>query len=682
MTSPQAGELLHVRVADLTISPRNVRKTPSSTINELAASIWSHGLMQNLTVTTSTSRKKNAAAYEVIAGGRRLLALQQLISQRILPKDHEVLCILRDVSGAEEASIAENMHEAMHPADEFEAFKGLIDAGSSVDDVAARFGVTPLVVRRRLKLANISPRLIDEYRAGNVKLDQLTALAISDNHADQERVWDSAKGWNRNPQALREALVDKAIDASRDRLARFVGLDAYEAAGGPVTRDLFSDGGGYIGDGQLLKRLAMEKLEAIADQVRAENWSWVEARDKLDYSEEHSFGRSQPKKRQATTEEAAQLEQLEARARQLDDLLQDDDSTEEQQAEFDRVEAEIANLKAGLEDYTERQKSRAGAIVTIDHSGVVEIHRGMIKPAKDGKKPRDLPADDGNSETPTQAPQAPTLSATLVQKLTAHRTAALQALVAGAPAVALTALLYALVPDVFQSSLGHRFRYDAVAKVSITDQRGSVSSASADMEASPAWQSMEASVARWEDRMPGEDEDLFTWLQDLSQADQLDLLAVCVAHSINTFAQREDSAGHARANQLAEAVDLDMADWWQPTADSYLASVPASRRIEAVREAAGEETAAGLEGMKKADMIAAAEGHLDGRRWLPEVLRRPVTKPASNAPASKKTNQAPIRYRDEAGNTWTGRGKRPTWLTKSLESGKTLEDFLVMPEAA
>ncbi|AEI76524.1 hypothetical protein CNE_1c11690 [Cupriavidus necator N-1] len=673
MSTPQAGDLLHVRIDQLAISPRNVRKTPSSTINELAASILSHGLMQNLTITATTNRKKNAAPYEVIAGGRRLQALQQLMAERKLPKDHEVLCILREAGDAEEASIAENMHEAMHPADEFEAFKVLIDAGSSVDDVAARFGVTPLVVRRRLKLANVSPRLITEYRAGNIKLDQLTALAISDNHADQERVWDTATPWQRNPTYLREALVDKAIDASRDRLARFVGLDAYEAAGGPVTRDLFSNGGGYIGDAKLLQRMAMEKLEGIADQVRAEGWSWVEAREKLDYSEQHSFGRSQAKKRDTTAEEAAQLEQLEMRARQLDDLLQDEDSTDEQQAEFDQVEAEIANLKTGLEDYTERQKSRAGAIVTIDHAGAVEIHRGLIKPTKDGKKPQDLHAESEGGETPTQAPQEKSLPATLIHKLTAHRTVALQALVAESPTVALTALLYALVPDVFHSSLNYRHRYDAVAKVSITDQRGSASSATSDIEASPAWQRMEASVARWEDRLPGEADDLFTWLQELSQADQLDLLAVCVAHSINTFEQREDAAGHARANQLAEALDLDMADWWQPTAGSYLASVPAARRIEAVREAAGEEAAAGLAGMKKGDMIAAAEGHLDGRRWLPALLRRPIPPKAAAKPTSRKPA---VRYRDELGNTWTGRGKRPGWVEAALASGKTLDDLL------
>lgn len=669
MTAPQAGDLLHVRVDQLAISPRNVRKTPSSTINELAASILAHGLMQNLTITATTSRKKNAAPYEVIAGGRRLQALQQLVAERKLTKDHEVLRILRKADDAEEASIAENMHEAMHPADEFEAFKGLIDAGSTVEDVAARFGVTPLVVRRRLKLANISPRLIAEYRAGAIALDQLSALAISDSHEDQERVWDGASHWQRDPRNLREALLEQAVDASRDRLARLVGVEAYEAAGGPFVRDLFNEGSGFIGDAALLRRLAIEKLEAIAEQVRAEGWSWVESRAKLDYSEQLSFGRSQPKKRKATDEESAQLEQLDARARELDELLQGDNATEEQEAEFDRIEAEIDNLKARLDAYTERQMAKSGAIVTVDLSGTVEIHRGLIKPSKDGKKPKDLPADSDDDSPLT--PKKEQLSATLVHRLTAHRTAALQAMVAETPAVALVALLFALVPQAFRS-LDSRYRYENVAKVSITEQRSTVSRASSDMEASRAWQSMEASMARWEDRLPSDGEDLFTWLQALSQADQLDLLAICVAHSINTFTEREESNyTHDRAHQLAGALDLDMADWWEPTAGAYLTSVPAARRIEAVLEAAGEEAAAGLASMKKDAMIAAAEGHLEGRRWLPALLRRP-TQPKTAA----KTKAPEIRYRDELGNTWTGRGKRPAWVEAALKNGKALDELL------
>lgn len=701
MTTIQAGDLLHVRIDQLAISPRNVRRTPSTTINELAASILAHGLMQNLTITLTSSRKKNAAPYEVIAGGRRLRALQQLVAQRKIPKDYEVLCKLRAAGDAEEASIAENMHEAMHPADEFEAFKSLIDAGNTAEEVAARFGTTPLTVQRRLKLANVSPRLVQGYRDGVLNLDQLMALAITDDHAAQERVWERAKKqghWYTGAAHLRKALAAPgAVDVKENRLARFVGLDAYEAAGGPVVRDLFSDGGGFIGDAGLLQRLADEKLKSIAEKLRAEGWSWVEAVGNFGYSEESSYGKSQPKKRTLSEEEAAELATLKQRAQDLDernDALDFEDDTLLE--ELAQVEAQIEAIESSLETYSDRQKAKAGAVVTIRHNGELQIYRGLIKPEK-SKKQKDAQStgaqtDDTGSVGPGEATERP-LSERMVTTLTAHRTAALQALVAQSPAVALVALLYALVPQIFRTLSRHR--YSAVAKVSLTNNRG-CGQQGTDLEGSRAWVSLEEGIGRWEERLPGEGADLFAWLQGLSQADQLDLLAVCVAHSINTVEHREDSAGHEHAHQLAAAVDLDMADWWQATAGSYLASVPKSRRIEAVREAAGEEAANAIAGMKKDAMIAAAEQRLEGQRWLPTILRRPGAPASTTAPAPSPANEAPpaapsagadkasivkrspVRYRDENGNTWTGRGKRPGWVEAALKAGKTLDELLAM----
>ncbi|MDT7838125.1 H-NS histone family protein [Aquabacterium sp. OR-4] len=43
-------------------------------------------------------------------------------------------------------------------------------------------------------------------------------------------------------------------------------------------------------------------------------------------------------------------------------------------------------------------------------------------------------------------------------------------------------------------------------------------------------------------------------------------------------------------------------------------------------------------------------------------------------PAAKKPAAAP-KYRDEAGNTWTGHGKRPNWFKAALEAGKTAADL-------
>lgn len=686
--SHKPGTLLHIRALDLVVSSRNQRTRTRTRVQEIGASLVAHGQIENLTVIPHVSRKKNAPAFEVIDGGTRLEGAQMKISAGELADTFEFLCMVADTDQAEEISVAANMHEAMHPADEFDAFKRMIDAGSSVEAVAARFGVTPATVLRRLRLANVSARLVQGYRDGELALDQLMALAISDDHDAQEQIWDRLKNkssWERTPERLREALAAPgSVDVRKDRIARFVGLDEYEAAGGAVVRDLFSDGGGYICDVKLLKRIAANKLEAAAESLRAEGWSWVEAHESLSYSDASQYGRSQPKKRELAEDEQAELSALQARGKEIEAK----NGALELLDELGRVEARIEAIEASQETYSERQMSKAGAIVSIDPSGALEVRRGLVKPADGKKKGKDLPADDGDAgpsdgdqggeEQPTERP----LSERLVTQLTAHRTAALQALVATSPSVALTLLLYAVVPQVFKA-LDYRHRYDAVAKISLSNNRGCGQNCAPDLEGSAAWVRMEEEIGRWEERLPGEGTDLFPWLQGLSQADQLDLLAVCVAHSLNTIEQREESAGHARAHQLAAAVGLDMADWWAPTADSYLASVTKTRRIEAVREAVGTTAADEISSMKKDAQIAAASLRLEGSRWLPALLRVPGAEPDTpaadepDASASGRGARPGVRYTDENGNTWTGRGKRPAWVTAALDSGKTLDELIV-----
>ncbi len=696
-------ELVTIRVRDLVISPKNVRQTPSRTLKELAASIKHHGLIEPLVVQDVPAKGKQPSHTEVIDGGRRLRSLNMLIDAGDLDPEHRVLCAVYKGDAAHEISAAANMHEAMHPADEFEAFRTMIDSGSSIEEVAARFGVSPLTVQRRLRLANVSPKLVQAYRNEELTLDHLIAFAITDDQKTQEKLWRQLKdrsAWERSPDAVRRALIKSgSINAGQDKRARFVGLDAYEAAGGPVVRDLFSNGGGYIGDEGLLQRLAEEKLEAAAEDVRAEGWAWVMTGDQWTYSDESAYSRSQPKKRALTEEEAELLAALRDQADTLDQKIEAlDVEDEELDAELASLEAQIESIESLQQEFTDRQKAKAGAILTIDHGGHLKIVRGLIKPTERKTKPLTDDADTGEPTTstdtlPADEPERP-LSERLITQLTSHRTAALQALVAQSPSIALVALLHALVPQALMAP-EDRYRYATVAKVSLTNNRGIGRQAADDLEGSRAWVSLEESIGRWQERLPGEDEDLFAWLQMLSQADQLDLLAVCVAHSINTLEQREDASGHARAHQLAATLDLNMADWWEPTAGSYLAGVPKSRRMEAVRDVAGDEAAERVGAMKKDAMIGATEEYLSGRRWLPKILRQPgapaciaVAPPhATEAPTNDDTVDAPAagpkvrlataRYRDESGNTWTGRGKRPAWVVAALSSGKTLEELLI-----
>ena len=220
-------------------SDANVRRTGKTEgINELAASIAAHGLRQNLNVLPRADGK----GFEVVAGGRRLKALKQLARAGQLPKDAPIRClVLAETDDAAEISLAENaVRTAMHPDDQFEAFRALIeDKAVPLEEVAARFGVTPAVVRQRLKLAKVSPQLRALYRKGEMTLDHVMALAISDDHAAQEAAWASLPEWNRDADALKAALTHDTVPGT-DRLAIFVGIDAYVEAGGTVIRDLFS----------------------------------------------------------------------------------------------------------------------------------------------------------------------------------------------------------------------------------------------------------------------------------------------------------------------------------------------------------------------------------------------------------------------------------------------------------
>jgi ParB family chromosome partitioning protein len=161
-------KIKNIPLSQLVPSPDNVRKTDRMNgIAGLAANIAAKGLLQNLQVRPAAS-----GTFEVVAGGRRLAALKLLAKKKAIAKDAPVACnVLAKDEDAAEISLAENeMRQAMHPADQFEAFKALVDSDHGIEDVAARFGVTPTVVRQRLKLAAVSPMLMALYRKAAMSL--------------------------------------------------------------------------------------------------------------------------------------------------------------------------------------------------------------------------------------------------------------------------------------------------------------------------------------------------------------------------------------------------------------------------------------------------------------------------------------------------------------------------------
>ncbi|HCE6990835.1 TPA: ParB/RepB/Spo0J family partition protein [Pseudomonas aeruginosa] len=610
-------------------SKRNARTTSRMSIPELAASIARVGPLQNLVVILAADGEH----YEVVAGDRRLTALKLLAKKKRIPADYEVACLLVPDASARTVSLAENLlREQMHPADQFEAFAALVKEGRPIEDIAADFGVTPLVVQRRLKLANVSPRLLADYRAGAVTVEQLMALTITDDHAAQESAFYGAPEWQRGASALRERLTEREIDATHP-LVRFAGLDAYTAAGGGIRRDLFAEGdaGTYLTDAALLETLVRGKLDALAGDVRAEGWAWVEAVPHMSYAERQAFQNAPRQRREPNAREARRIASLQTRLDKIYAELEeaydaeDEDKTEALEPRREQVAGELQAVEEALQGYAPDVRAVAGAIVTLDRSGEAMIHRGLLREAE-AKALRTLErlrqgfgsaeSEAGNDDEGEDAeqPKAASLSDRLAQRLSAHRTAALQIEVARHPQVALAALVHGMVQSVLQDN---HYGHDLPLGVSLKVQDRLEGMA-------PDWPESPAAVALRElqqvagEALPQDSAELFAALLAIEQGELVRLLAVCVAATVDVVTPR--ATAQQPGAELAQAVGLDMAAWWQPTADGYFQHVPKAAILEAVGDFAPSH-AARLTKLKKADIASEAERLADGTGWMPTIFK-------------------------------------------------------------
>jgi ParB family chromosome partitioning protein len=624
--------MILVPLSRLVLRPtgRNVRKTvPRMSIPELAASIQRVGLLQNLIVIASADDEH----YEVVAGGRRLAALKLLAKKHRIAKDWQVPCLQVADGTARTASLTENVQrEAMHPADQFEAFAALVAEGRPIEDIAANFSVTPLVVQRRLKLANVSPRLMADYRADAVSLDQLMALAGTDDHAAQEAAYYDAPQWQRQPSALRERLTEREIDAYRHPLVRFVGLDAYEQAGGGIRRDLFAedDAGVYLTDAALLERLAQNKLAGIAAEVKAEGWAWADATPGVTHADLHAFQRAPRERREPSKREAQRIEKLQAKMQEVAEAIDaatdadDEDKADALQEEGEALGEQLQTLEDGLQEYGANVKAAAGAIVTIDRNGEAVIHRGLLREAE-AKALRTLEklrqgfgsvedeAEDGDGEN-DEAPKAAAISDRLAQRLSAHRTAALQIEVARHPHVALAALVHGMVQTALQ---GRYYGHDLPLGVRLTVQ-DRLEGIVPDWPESPAAVALRELQETWGGKLPEDNAELFAALLAMEQGELVKLLAVCVAGAVDVVTPR--ATAQQPGAELAQAVGLDMAAWWKPTAEGYFKHVPKAVVLQAVGEFAPESVNR-LAKLKKANIASEAERLVNGTGWMPAIFK-------------------------------------------------------------
>ena len=374
-----------IALSQLAMSPKNVRTVQPSQGEDamLEASIAAHGLEQNIGVETAADN-----LFLVVYGGRRYRALASLCAKGVIDGDHKVPCRIMDEDEAFEASIAENVARvAMHPADEFDAFAKLIENGSSERDVADRFGVALNHVQKRMKLAKVSPQILDRYRQGDMTLETLTAFTLSPCHERQTEVLARVEHmlnstWNDTPGTIRRMLTDTSVQAD-GRLGRFVGVEAYEAAGGKVTRDLFSTSATcYLDDAGLLERLAQEKLAEEATKLEAD-WRWALPMLDMSWSHAQSFARIYPDAIPAEDDQelSDELTKIEARIDEIEDREDETDAdVEEYEALYARKEEIDAVIGQPTYVFSDEARAFAGVILTLDHAGNLKAEAGLVRP--------------------------------------------------------------------------------------------------------------------------------------------------------------------------------------------------------------------------------------------------------------------------------------------------------------
>jgi ParB family chromosome partitioning protein len=374
-----------------------------------------------------------------------------------------------------------------------------------------------------------------------------------------------------------------------------------------------------------------------------------------------------------TAEEQAVIEALQAEQAKLEAEYQDaDELPEEAEGRLGEIEQALAAVEGRPEIFAPVEIVHAGAFVSIGAEGTLLINRGYVRPedepafAASVTVPRSEPVGEGsdseNGAPPDQVAQravimvggqpAPDeeeddgtikpLPDRLIMELTAHRTLALQDVVATHPHIAMTALLYKLCLDAFHRTYGHGCLEAIVRHVQLSVQ-------APNLKESTSAKSIADRHEAWKADMPSDEAALWDWLNALDDASRLALLAHCVSFGVNALFEKVDRHGgpgitaHGlnrrldQAGRLARAVELDMVEaGWRPTVDNYLGRVTKSRIIEAVREAKGDAAAQLIDHLKKLDMAKEAERLLEGAGWLPEPLRRV----AGNDSSSNRTDTA------------------------------------------
>jgi ParB family chromosome partitioning protein len=619
-------------------SPRNVRRRgdPKADL-ELKADIGARGLLQNLVVTPAG---KPRGSFAVEAGERRRRALQALAEDGAIAKDLEVCCLVLEggAIAAGETSLAENFQRlSMNPADECLAFRQLVDQGADAEGIARRFGLTVRFVEGRLRLADLAPAVFDALGSGEITLDMAKAYAATPDRERQAYVFEQMRrGYGAaHPDSIRRMMTQVTVSGS-DRRARFVGEEAYVAAGGRIERDLFSDDGSARWlDVALLERLASEKMEALAVEAAAETGLGF-VRPTLDswigHSQLEGLRRVPVAPPPLSDEETARVDDLEGEIEALAEIIEDEEADEAARQE---AEAKVRDLNDAIAAIVDRRpviedalKASVGAFLMLDDQGRPQLDTSFYAEALPGETEPGDGSDDNAAPRGASLQRSGGLSQRLVDELAIQRRDILAVHVASDPGLALDLAIFLMVDrevgysgEKSGSSLTAMPPSNPVFDFKTPEAPATIARVEAANALDRSWTEGATKAER------------FDGFRTLPEENRAAWLGYAVARTLEASINLPGDRSCVFHDHLGRLLGVDVARWWRPTGTNFFDRVPKSVTLAALAEVGGEHFAARYAKAKKAelaqscqrifsgDFIAEVEVKEAALAWVPPVMR-------------------------------------------------------------
>ncbi|WP_150295084.1 ParB/RepB/Spo0J family partition protein [Sphingobium estronivorans] len=624
-----------VSAANLTKSPSNVRKASDPVADtQLEANIAAKGIRQNL-IGLPVSRKKGH--YRIAAGGRRLDAVHRLIEKGIFAADYQVpVLVLSEAKDAIATSLEENFFKlSMSAADTCRAFQDIVQTkGRTPAEIAKRFGLTERFVLGRLRLADLAPCVFDALRDGEISLEVAMAYGSSPDPVRQASVFEElGQGYYRdNVSEIRRQLAQGSYRGS-DPKALLVGREAYLAAGGRIDSDLFTDNATEMWiDGDLLSQLASDKLAQAAEAIQ-EREGFGEIRvvptTHIAYSATWDLKPVDGEQPPLTEEQEQRLAEIEAELEGFENPVDTDESEEEAEERYDRLNAEYEAIQQRAPILTDEQKASALAYVVIGQDGQPRIDEQLyIAPSAEPVDEDEPSGEDGEIEAASdeEALGQPRISQRLADELAEMKAELLRIHVASDPRFALDLATFTMADAATRkygsSDLATELRANAPYSRLTGYESGTL--------AAEEWMKLDAGLDRsWTEH--ADERDRYDAFCALAEEARAAWFGWSIARTMQAIPAGR--TGSRFVDHLGQKLEIDVASWWRPTATNYFDRISKASILSEFEGIGGIELSSRYSASKKHDLALSAEKLFSGAliieaelkekalAWLPDAMR-------------------------------------------------------------